>query len=175
MKGAEIYFRKQIESLILPILVLFILPWLIISFTKTGILFIDNIFLQTTIGVIFLVIGFSLIISSVLLFIKIFIKTGKGTLAPWYPTEKLVVSGPYRYTRNPMITGVIFVIFAEAFLLGSFGILIYGILFFLLNTIYFKFLEEPGLVKRFGRDYIEYRKNVPMWIPRIKPYKPNRF
>ena len=171
MKSAEIYFRKQITSLILPILGLFILPWLITSFTKTGIFFIDNIFLQTVIGVMFLGIGFPLIISSVFLFIK----TGKGTLAPWYPTEKLVVSGPYKYTRNPMITGVIFVIFAEAFLLGSFGILIYGIFFFLLNTIYFKFLEEPGLVKRFGRDYIEYRKNVSMWIPRIKPYKPNRF
>jgi protein-S-isoprenylcysteine O-methyltransferase Ste14 len=57
-------------------------------------------------------------------------------------------------------------------LLMSLGILVYGILFLFFNTLYFKFLEEPELVERFGKDYIEYRKNVPMWIPRIRPYQP---
>lgn len=157
---------KQIKSLILPIVGLIILPWLIISFTNTGAILVYNKSLQTILGILILLMGLQLTISSILLFIKV----GKGTLAPWDPTQKLVVKGPYRYTRNPMIIGVLFIIFAEALLLGFSGLIIYAILFFLLNTIYFKFSEEPGLVKRFGNDYIEYRKNVPMWIPRLKPY-----
>lgn len=167
---ANKFFNKQIKSLILPILGLIILPWLITLFTNTGIIWSYNIVFQIIIGIIFLGIGSWLIISSVSLFIKI----GNGTLAPWDPTEKIVTSGPYQYTRNPMIAGVVFVIFAEAFLLRSLGLIVYGILFFLLNTIYFKFIEEPGLVKQFGNDYIEYRKKVPMWIPRIRSYKPKQ-
>ena len=158
---------KQIKSLILPVVGLIILPWLIISFTNTGTILVYNKSLKIILGILILLAGLQLTISSIFLFIKI----GKGTAAPWDPTQKLVVKGPYRYTRNPMIIGVLFIIFAEALLLGSSGLILYAILFFLLNTIYFKFSEEPGLVKRFGNDYIEYRKNVPMWIPRFKPYK----
>jgi protein-S-isoprenylcysteine O-methyltransferase Ste14 len=168
MKNKNIYLKEEIASLILPILGLFILPWLVASFCNIGIFSIGNLFIQTLIGVAFFGTGFFLISSSVFLFIEI----GRGTLAPWHPTQKLVISGAYKYTRNPMIAGVIFIIFAEAFLLMSLGILVYGILFLFFNTLYFKFLEEPELVERFGKDYIEYRKNVPMWIPRIRPYQP---
>lgn len=161
---------KQIKSLILPIVGLIILPWLIISFTNTGTVLVYNKFLQTIIGILILLVGLQLTISSILLFIKV----GKGSLAPWDPTQKLVVAGPYRYTRNPMIIGVLFIIFAESLFWGSLGLIVYAILFFLLNTVYFKFSEEPGLIKRFGKDYIEYRKNVPMWIPKLRPYnQPN--
>jgi protein-S-isoprenylcysteine O-methyltransferase Ste14 len=102
--------------------------------------------------------------------IRLFIQIGKGTLAPWEPTKKLVAAGIYRHTRNPMITGVTAILLGETVATGSAGLLVWAVLFFILNTVYFKLSEEPGLEARFGDDYVEYRKNVPMWLPRIKPW-----
>ena len=101
-----------------------------------------------------------------------FIRIGKGTLAPWSPTRKLIVGGMYAYVRNPMILGVLTVLLGESLLLSSRPILIWAVLFLLINTVYFILLEEPGLEKRFGDEYREYKRNVPRWIPRRKPWKP---
>jgi protein-S-isoprenylcysteine O-methyltransferase Ste14 len=95
---------------------------------------------------------------------------GKGTLAPWTPTQKLIIRGPYKYCRNPMISGVLFVLLGEAIVLNSVNILIIAGLFFIINTIYFILFEEPDLNERFGKEYEEYKKNVPRWIPKFKPY-----
>jgi protein-S-isoprenylcysteine O-methyltransferase Ste14 len=101
-----------------------------------------------------------------------FIRIGRGTLAPWSPTRKLVVGGMYAYVRNPMILGVITVLVGESLMLSSVGILTWAILVFLINTVYFVFSEEPGLEKRFGEEYREYKRDVPRWIPRRKPWRP---
>ena len=101
----------------------------------------------------------------------LFKKFGKGTLAPWQPTQVLVIRGPYRYCRNPMITGVLFMLAGEALFLNSLGILIWTGIFFLMNTLFFIFKEEPDMLERFGVRYALYKKNVPRWIPRITPYK----
>ena len=98
-------------------------------------------------------------------------KIGKGTLAPWSPTKKLVVEGPYRHVRNPMLSGVIMVILGEAVVFSSWGIFLWGVIFFVINTFYFIFSEEVGLEKRFGEEYVLYKKNVPRWIPRIRAWK----
>jgi protein-S-isoprenylcysteine O-methyltransferase Ste14 len=103
--------------------------------------------------------------------ISLFGRIGKGTLAPWSPTQKLVVVGPYRYCRNPMITGVFFILVGEAGFFNSVDILRWAGLFFLINTIYFIIKEEPDLEKRFGEEYRNYKKNVPRWIPNLRPYK----
>jgi protein-S-isoprenylcysteine O-methyltransferase Ste14 len=102
--------------------------------------------------------------------IRLFMTIGKGTLAPWSPTQKLVVEGPYRFVRNPMISGVLMILLGEALIFSSFGLLIWFIAFFICNHIYFVLSEEPGLKKRFGDSYLEYKKNVPRWIPRLKPW-----
>lgn len=96
---------------------------------------------------------------------------GRGTLAPWDPTNKLVVEGVYAYVRNPMISGVSFVVLGESVLLGSLWVFVWFVIVIIVNTIYFKLSEEPGLVKRFGKDYQEYRSNVPMWVPRLKAWR----
>jgi protein-S-isoprenylcysteine O-methyltransferase Ste14 len=57
-------------------------------------------------------------------------------------------------------------------LFASYGIALLAIFFFVLNTVYFIFSEEPGLERRFGSEYNEYKKNVPRWIPRLKPWRP---
>ena len=90
---------------------------------------------------------------------------------PWIPSEKLVVRGPYRYVRNPMILGVVLVMVSEGLLLGSNGILILALVFFLVNTVYFIYSEEPKLEERFGEDYHRYKANVRRWWPRLKPWE----
>ena len=103
--------------------------------------------------------------------ISLFGRFGKGTLAPWSPTQKLVVVGPYRYCRNPMITGVFFILAGEASFFNSVDILRWAGLFFIINTIYFIIKEEPDLEKRFGEEYRIYKQHVPRWIPNLRPYR----
>jgi protein-S-isoprenylcysteine O-methyltransferase Ste14 len=104
--------------------------------------------------------------------ITLFAREGDGTLAPWDPTRRLVVRGPYRFVRNPMIVGVLAVILGEAALFGSRVILVWGLAFFAVNAVWFPVVEEPGLVRRFGEAYETYRRNVPRWVPRRTPWTP---
>lgn len=151
---------KQLLSLILPAAVLILVP-----------LFIENNFnirftVISLIGLILICIGLFILI----LTISNFIRIGKGTLAPWSPTSKLVIVGIYGYVRNPMIMGVMTALLGESIYFQSMNIFIWLIVFFIINNIYFTIYEEPNLEKRFGSEYIEYKKNVSRWIPRIKAY-----
>jgi protein-S-isoprenylcysteine O-methyltransferase Ste14 len=156
--------RHLRDILILPFTVTCILPFFIYNPAQHD---IPNNLLVRTIGLVFLLCGVSLFLYTVILFNNI----GKGTLAPWSPTQKLVVVGPYRYCRNPMISGVLFILLGEVFILHSTNVLIEVVFFLLINTLYFIFSEEPGLLRRFGEDYQVYKQNVPRWIPRITPYR----
>jgi protein-S-isoprenylcysteine O-methyltransferase Ste14 len=122
-----------------------------------------------------IVLGLGLIVAGFALWVwtvRLFARLGEGTLAPWDPTSRLVVDGPYRHVRNPMITGVLAVLLGEAALFGSTGLLIWCAAFFAINSAYFVLSEEPGLVRRFGDDYRDYQRNVPRWIPRRRPWAP---
>jgi protein-S-isoprenylcysteine O-methyltransferase Ste14 len=101
-----------------------------------------------------------------------FATRGNGTLAPWDPPTRMVVSGMYRHVRNPMITGVVLVIAGEALLLRSPAVARWAAVFFLVNAVYIPLLEEPGLERRFGEPYRAYRRHVPRWIPRARPWTP---
>jgi protein-S-isoprenylcysteine O-methyltransferase Ste14 len=102
--------------------------------------------------------------------VSLFVSQGQGTLAPWDPTQKLVVRGVYRYVRNPMISGVLGILLGEAICLGSIPLLYWSIAFLVINLIYMPLVEERGLERRFGEAYAHYRRNVPRWIPRLKPW-----
>jgi protein-S-isoprenylcysteine O-methyltransferase Ste14 len=114
----------------------------------------------------FICLGLVLMVASM----RLFVTVGQGTLAPWNPTQRLVVQGVYRHVRNPMIAGVFFVLLGEAILAASLPLLIWFIAFVIGNAIYIPLAEEPGLVERFGDDYLAYRQNVPRWIPRLWPW-----
>ncbi|MHA2090119.1 MAG: methyltransferase family protein [Candidatus Kariarchaeaceae archaeon] len=93
----------------------------------------------------------------------------KGTPVPFNPPPKLVTSGPYAYTRNPMLTGVFSLLFGFGILLESISLLlIFTPLFILINYWELKSIEEPELEKRLGEGYIEYQKSTPMFIPKIR-------
>jgi protein-S-isoprenylcysteine O-methyltransferase Ste14 len=112
-------------------------------------------------GLVALAIGLSLFVAS----LHHFVVHGRGTLAPWDPPSALVVIGPYRYVRNPMISGVLFVLFAEALLLRSWPHLEWMLAFLAINLLYIPLVEEPMLENRFGEPYREYRRRVPRLIP----------
>ncbi len=102
--------------------------------------------------------------------VGLFLRRGKGTPAPWNPPRKLVVEGVYRHVRNPMISGVIFVLLAEALAFRSWPLGVWAALFVAVNMLYMPLSEEPGLERRFGEAYRVYKANVPRWIPRFRPW-----
>lgn len=93
----------------------------------------------------------------------------KGTPVPFNPPPQLVTSGPYTYTRNPMLSGVFALLFGFGILFESISLLfVFTPLFIWVNYWELKAIEEPELVKRLGQEYIEYRKRVPMFFPRFR-------
>jgi len=99
--------------------------------------------------------------------VSLFVRIGVGTPAPWDPPKKLVVRGPYRHVRNPMISSVLFLLLGEALMLQSWPIGAWVLFFFAVNTIYLPLSEEKALARRFGSDYLTYKDNVPRWLPRL--------
>ncbi len=98
---------------------------------------------------------------SVLTFFK-----SRGTPIPLRPPPKLVNTGPYAYSRNPMLSGLFLMLFGIGFMLQSFSlVVIYTPLFMVIAFLEFKMIEEPELEKRIGASYVEYRKKVHMFFP----------
>ena len=152
---------KQIISFILPVTALIIIP---MSIERNWVIIMGWHLIP---GLLLVVVGMTMIWVTISSFIRI----GKGTLAPWSPTKKLVVVGLYRYVRNPMILGVLITLLGEATCVWSAPLLRWGGLFFIINMIYFVLYEEPVLENRFGEDYRQYKEHVPRWIPRFTPFK----
>ncbi len=121
-------------------------------------------------GAILMAAGFALFAWCVSLFARV----GRGTLAPWDPTRRLVAVGPYRHVRNPMITGVLGMLLGETLFWRSRAVGLWAALFLGLNHLYILAFEEPGLERRFGESYRTYRANVPRWLPRLRPWTGDR-
>ena len=96
---------------------------------------------------------------------------GLGTPAPIAPPQNLVVTGLYRYVRNPMYVAVVAVILGQGILFGDSRLLIYGALMWLAFHAFVLAYEEPVLAESFGAQYEDFRANVPRWIPRLSPWR----
>jgi protein-S-isoprenylcysteine O-methyltransferase Ste14 len=96
---------------------------------------------------------------------------GLGTPAPVFPTRHLVVTGLYRYVRNPMYVAVLSTILGQALLFGRFGLIAYGSFVWLMFHLFVLYHEEPTLEATFGSEYRSYRAEVPCWIPRLTPVR----
>jgi len=93
----------------------------------------------------------------------------KGTPVPFNPPPKLITNGPYAHVRNPMLTGLFVLLFGLGVLLRSISLVaIFTPLFILFNVWELKAVEERELERRLGKDYVEYKKRTPMFIPRLK-------
>ena len=96
-----------------------------------------------------------------------FIKA-RGSPVPFNPPKELVTTGLYSRTRNPMLLGWFIMLFGLGILLNSISLLlIFTPLFICLNIVYLRTIEEKEMEKKFGKQYLEYKKNVPMFIPRF--------
>jgi protein-S-isoprenylcysteine O-methyltransferase Ste14 len=102
-----------------------------------------------------------------------FAREGLGTPAPILPTRMLVVTGLYRYVRNPMYVGVVAAILGQSLFFGDTRLLIYGAFIWLAFHLFVLLYEEPMLERTFGEEYKAFRKNVPRWIPRMTPWSGN--
>jgi protein-S-isoprenylcysteine O-methyltransferase Ste14 len=119
------------------------------------------------IGVLLIVAGLPLLLDS---FARFALK-GLGTPAPVFPTKHLVISGLYRYVRNPMYLAVAAVILGQGLLFGDVRVLEYGLLVCLGFHLFVLFYEEPTLRSSFGIEYESFCANVGRWIPRLSPWQ----
>jgi protein-S-isoprenylcysteine O-methyltransferase Ste14 len=122
----------------------------------------------------FRVIGILMIAAGVAVVLDSFARfalQGLGTPAPILPTRHLVVSGLYRYVRNPMYVGVLGIILGQGLLFGDGRLFAYGVLLWLVVHVFVVGYEEPTLRRSFGSEYEAFRRNVPRWIPRLSPWK----
>ena len=101
-----------------------------------------------------------------------FVLEGIGTPAPVAPTQRLVVGGLYRYVRNPMYLAVGAIIVGQALVLGRYGLLAYAGAFFAIVASFVLTYEEPALEDEYGEEYRAYKRNVPGWWPRLRPWEP---
>ncbi len=163
---------RHLSSFIAPIVLCFILPYFIVCYES-------HLYNRPSAApaIPLLVLGLGISLAGLVLLVamvRMFILIGQGTIMPWDPTRHLIISGPYAYMRNPMILSVITIEAGEAIAFLSPILALLAVLFFVINTLYFIFSEEPGLEKRFGVEYLEYKKNVPRWFPRLKPWNPGK-
>jgi protein-S-isoprenylcysteine O-methyltransferase Ste14 len=96
---------------------------------------------------------------------------GLGTPAPIAPPQRLIVTGFYRYVRNPMYVGVVAVILGEALIVGDVRLLTHAAIVWLAFHIFVLAYEEPTLARTYGPEYETFRANVPRWVPRFTPWK----
>src|SRR3972149_9499395 len=153
----------------------FLIPFLLYKLnnatnTLIGIKIINNINLQIIISIPFLLIGLIFgIWSNIVLF-----KIGKGGPTDGFGvaitprTKKLVIKGPYRYSRNPMVFGAFLLYFGLSIYLDSLVCIAVLVFLFFWGIIYLRFIEEKRLLKDFGSKFIEYKDKVPMMIPFLK-------
>jgi protein-S-isoprenylcysteine O-methyltransferase Ste14 len=97
-----------------------------------------------------------------------FVRKGRGTPVPLDPPKELVVSGLYRYIRNPMYAGVLFIQIGTIVWFGTLAQGVYWFFLFIGFNLFIRANEEPTLRKTFGMAYEEYCRKVPRWLPRLK-------
>ena len=117
--------------------------------------------------------GLLVLAASILVLLEAFARfalQGVGTPAPIAPTQHLVVTGLYRYIRNPMYVAVVAAILGQSMILGNLTLLLYAAVVWLITHLFVVTYEEPTLRRKFGDEYAELCANVPRWIPRLRPW-----
>ena len=101
-----------------------------------------------------------------------FVMEGRGTPAPVAPTDVLVVGGLYRHVRNPMYVAVVAGVVGQALALAQPVLAAYAVALGATFAAFVRGYEEPVLSRRYGQRYDDYRRAVPAWLPRLRPWQP---
>jgi protein-S-isoprenylcysteine O-methyltransferase Ste14 len=96
--------------------------------------------------------------------VREFYVAGRGTLAPWAPPRSLVVTGLYRYSRNPMYIGVLLILASWAIGFASWRLTLYAASISVLFQVRVRLHEEPFAARTFGEAWTAYRARVPRWL-----------
>jgi len=155
------FFRALLAFLMVPVVVTGVVPFMLAAndpYKGAGNLS----------GLLLIGIGLTILLWCV----RDFYVSGKGTLAPWDPPKKLVTVGLYRYVRNPMYVGVVFILSGWAVVTASPIILGFTLFLFMAFYLRVKTHEEPWAEANFGAEWLAYKSNVPRWLPQLKAYKP---
>ena len=158
--GSAVFF------VVAPLTLAGLVPWWITRWRFQPIIAATSI---GVLGSILIVVGLAGVLDS---FARFAIQ-GLGTPAPVAPTQKLVITGLYRYVRNPMYLAVSAVIFGQALLFGDWRLICYGVVFFIVCHVFVVSYEEPTLRQTYGADYDTFRAHVPRWVPRLSPWLPD--
>ncbi len=158
-----LFLRSLFFAVLLPGTVAVLIPWRIVSRGSTAPL--RDVAAMRYLAFVPMALGAAILLRC----IWEFAAKGRGTLAPIDPPRHLVVSGLYRYVRNPMYVGVLTLLLGEAVLFWSVALLEYAAVLFVIVNLFVIFYEEPALRRRFGDSYERYRRAVHRWLPG-KPY-----
>ncbi|HUD14827.1 MAG TPA: isoprenylcysteine carboxylmethyltransferase family protein [Terracidiphilus sp.] len=119
------------------------------------------------------VVGGVLMAAGIVILLEAFLRfalEGLGTPAPILPPKRLVVTGSYRYVRNPMYVAVVSLILGQGLIFGDVRVIVYGLCAWLITHLFVLFYEEPTLRRSFPADYADFSTHVPRWIPRLTPW-----
>ena len=171
----RLWWRHLLSFLIAPVTMTLLIPALIVFWADVR---LPDFGSPLTVGLVIvggllIAAGLGLLIWTVLLFDRV----GKGTLGVGKVMGEpvnLVVRGPYRHVRNPMISGVLCILLGEAAVTVSGWLLLWFAIFFTVQAISIQFWEEPHLTRQFGDEYLSYRRHVPRWLPRMSAWDPAR-
>ena len=166
MKRASAIFGSAIFLVVAPGTLAIYLPWAVTHWRFAPPL--HGVFLLRILGGLMIAGGLPILLDS---FARFAIQ-GLGTPAPIAPAQRLVVTGLYRWVRNPMYVAVSLLIFGQGLLFGSARLLQYGLIVWLGCFAFVVLYEEPALSRKFGKEYEEFCVQVPRWIPRLKPPEP---
>jgi protein-S-isoprenylcysteine O-methyltransferase Ste14 len=145
-----------------PMIVAGIVPWLLTRWDAAS----QPLALKI-LGVVVLLAGGALVLETTTRFAL----QGRGTPAPWAPPERFVERGSYRFVRSPMYLGVLLLIVGQALLLGREILFAWAVVAWVIFELSLVLWEEPGLRRRFGASYDDYRRRVRRWIP-TRPRSP---
>jgi protein-S-isoprenylcysteine O-methyltransferase Ste14 len=149
----SLFLRAVIAFLALPGMVAFVIP---LFFVPPG----ASRELVQPWGVLPLMLGLAVLALTV----REFYVSGKGTLAPWSPPQKIVVSGLYHYSRNPMYVGVLLILCGWAIGFWSWALALYAIGIAIAFQVRVIVYEEPWLARLQPQAWDAYRMRVPRWI-----------
>jgi protein-S-isoprenylcysteine O-methyltransferase Ste14 len=165
MSGAWLAIRSIFWAMVLPGTFALYVPW---RFFGRGNYVLDARSAVSWVGAVVFALGLALLIACIVEFAL----RGRGTLSPADPTEELVVTGLYRYVRNPMYVGVSLIALGQAVVARSTDLAIYWAVFISIAHVFVVTYEEPTMRRMFSASYERYSSAVPRWIPRLTPWSP---
>jgi len=155
----SLFIRNLFFTILQPGMVAGLIPFWLIG-EKLNTTYIQPFTFYQCLGMLIFTVGVVLTLICILHFAV----HGRGTLSPAEPTKKMVIAGPYRFSRNPMYMGVMMMLIGESIFFLSLVLSAYSLFIFLAFHLFITYFEEPRLRKDFGDDYAEYLKKVRRWL-----------